>query len=360
MRQKKNINPKEYWSFFNKLVRKENKIPIKRSELFEHFKNLNDASKCSNIYVNINDNNEELNVSITEDEIRLCINKIECGKSAGLDDVYPDFIKCASDELILIKTTFFNKMLDIGEVPDDWATSIYQPDFKKGEKTNPNNYRVISLASCLCKLFTSVLTERIRVDLEERDVLGIEQAGFRNKMGCADHVFVLSSLMSLYLAQKKKLFVTFIDYEKAFDKVDHGLLWQKLGQAQVTGDVLRIIQNLYQKTNACVRVNGEISDIFDCNIGVRQGDNLSPLQFIIFLNDFNTFMQSGFEGIRLTPDQNSNLRTLLKLYSLLYADDTILLSQTEEDMQRALDATTKDCNENKMTINASKTKYMVC
>ena len=145
-------------------------------------------------------------------------------------------------------------------------------------------------------------------------MLGIEQAGFRNKTGCADHEFVLSSLMSLYLAQKKKLFVTLIDYEKAFVKVDHGLLWQKLGQAQVTGKVLRIIQNLYQKTKACVRVNGEISDIFDCNIGVRPGDNLSPLLFIIFLNDFNISMQSGFEGIRLTPDQNSNLRTLLKLY----------------------------------------------
>ena len=73
-------------------------------------------------------------------------------------------------------------MLDIGEVPDDWATSIYQPTFKKGEKTNPNNYRGISLASCLYKLFTSVLTERIREDLEKRDVLGIEQAGFRNEL----------------------------------------------------------------------------------------------------------------------------------------------------------------------------------
>ena len=179
-------------------------------------------------------------------------------------------------------------------------------------------------------------------------------------MGCADHVFVLSSLMSLYLAQKKKLFVTFIDYEKAFDKVDHGLLWQKLGQAHVTGKNLRIIQNLSQKTKACVRVNGEIFDIFDCNIGVRQGDKLFPLLFKILLNDFNTFMQSGFDGIRLTPDQNRNLRTLLKLYSLLYADDTIFLSETVEDMQRALDATTKNCKENKMTINASKTKYMVC
>ena len=117
-------------------------------------------------------------------------------------------------------------------------------------------------------------------------------------MGCADHVLVLSSLMSLYLAQKKKLFVTFIDYEKAFDKVDHGLLWQKLGQAQVTGKVLRIIQNLYKKTKACVRVNGEISDIFDCNIGVRQGDNSSSIH-----NLFERLQHFHEERVRgYTPD----------------------------------------------------------
>ena len=166
-----------------------------------------------------------MDVLFTEDEIRLCINKIKCGKSTGLDDVYPEVIKCTSDKLILTTTNFFNTIFDIGEVPNDWASSIYQPIFRKGEKTNPNNYRGISPASCLCKLFTSVLTERIREDLEKRDVLGTEQAGCRSKIGCVDHVFVLSSLMSLYLAQNEKLFVTFIDYEKAFDKVDHGLFW---------------------------------------------------------------------------------------------------------------------------------------
>ena len=146
--------------------------------------------------------------------------------------------------------------------------------------------------------------------------------------------------------------------KKPFDKVDHGHLWQKLGQAHVTGKGLRIIQNLYQKTKACVKVNGEFSDTFDCNIGVRQGKNLSPLLFIIFLKDFNTFKQNRF--ICLNPDQKSNQRTLLKLYSLLYADDTTLLLETEEDMQRARDATTKYCNEYKLTMNASETKYMVC
>ena len=79
-----------------------------------------------------------------------------------------------------------------------------------------------------------MLIERIQNDIEKRDVLGLEQAGFKKNAGCVDHGFIISSIMSTYLAQKKKLFVKFNDYEKTFDKVALGLLWQKLGQAKIT------------------------------------------------------------------------------------------------------------------------------
>ena len=154
--------------------------------------------------------------------------------------------------------------------------------------------------------------------------------------------------------------MTFIDYEKAFDKVDHGLLWQKLGQAKITGKVFCVIQNLCQKTKACVSVNGELTDVFDCNYRCSSKGQLISTSFHNFLNDFNNLIRTGFNGICLNPEQSNDLTTLLKMYALLYADDTLLLSETEEDMQRALDATLKNCNENKMTINASKTKYIVC
>ena len=88
--------------------------------------------------------------------------------------------------------------------------------------------------------------------------------------------------MSIHLAQKKKLIVTFIDYEKAFDEVDHGLLWQKPKQTKITGNVLRVIQNLYQK-KTCARDNGELTDVFDFIIGVRQETT--------FLNFFYKFSE---------------------------------------------------------------------
>ena len=100
-------------------------------------------------------------------EVTACLKKMRNGKSAGHDDVLPEFLKYAHEKVITLLTRFFNKILESGVVPDDWGLSIYRPLYKKGNKKDPNNYRGNSLASCLCKLFTSLITERIEKELEK-------------------------------------------------------------------------------------------------------------------------------------------------------------------------------------------------
>ena len=168
LRQKKLDNPPEYWSFFETLPKKQSNIPSEKSKLYDYFNYLNNAFKTQETSSTKSDDNDDLNVPIREQEIRVFMKKIKNGKSAGLDDVYPEFVKFAPDELILMITTFFNNMFIIRIVLDDWATSICQPIFKQGGKTDSNDYRGISLVSWVCKLFTSVLTERIQKDLEKR------------------------------------------------------------------------------------------------------------------------------------------------------------------------------------------------
>ena len=85
-------------------------------------------------------------------------------------------------------------------VPDDWALSIYRPLYK-GDKKYPNDYRGISLASCLCKLFTSLITGSIEKESVNKEVVGQEQAGFRKNMSCCDHAFVLNAIISTYLVK---------------------------------------------------------------------------------------------------------------------------------------------------------------
>ena len=123
-------------------------------------------------------------------------------------------------------------------------------------------------------------------------------------MSCCDHAFVLYAIISIYLGKTKKLFVTFVDYEKTFDGIDHSLLWKKLGHYDINGKVLSGMKNLYRKTKACVDVDGSLRDVFECRVGVRQGDNHNhlPLLFIIFMNDFLEYVTSKFTGVSLDYD----------------------------------------------------------
>ena len=105
--------------------------------------------------------NPNINKNFSVEEVTACLKKMRNGKSAGHDDVFSEFLKYAHEKVITLPTRFFNKILKSGVVPDDWALPIHRPLYKKGDKKDPNNYRGISLASCLCKLFTSLITERI-------------------------------------------------------------------------------------------------------------------------------------------------------------------------------------------------------
>ena len=118
------------------------------------------------------------------------------------------------------------------------------------------------------------------------------------------------------------------------------------------------MENLYRETKACVDVNGSLTDVFDNRVGVRQGDNLSPLLFIIFMNDFLEYVSSKFTGISLDYDE-MHMKVFLKLFVLLYADDTLLFSKNAEDVQNAINSTLSYCEVNNMCINTGKTKYMI-
>ena len=89
------------------------------------------------------------------------------------------------------------------------------------------------------------------------------------------------------------MYCAFLDFEKAFDKVERAFLWQKLLDQKVNGKVLKVIKNLYANAKSCVQLNNDISDFFEVNIGVRQGENLSPILFALFLNDLNVFMSNN-------------------------------------------------------------------
>ena len=127
---------------------------------------------------------------------------------------------------------------------------------------------------------------------------------------------------------------------------------------------MKLIYNLYQNTKACIKLNNKLSNSFNCNIGVRQGDNLSPLLFSLFINDFEEYLSVKYNGLSRLNNlyteiiQDDEFVAFLKLYILLYADDTIIMAETQNELQVALNAVANYCELWKLKINVNKTKII--
>ena len=198
----------------------------------------------------------------------------------------------------------FNLVLKSGVVPSDWCSGIIYPLYKnKGSPSDPNNYRGITLLSVIGKLFTSCLNHRLSIYVENVGLLGEEQAGFRENYSTTDHIFTLHSIIQLYLKNSKRLYCAFIDYAKAFDTINRTSLWSKLIASEINGNVIRVIYNLYENAKSCIRKENKLSNYFSCNVGVRQGEKLSPLLFAIYLNDFEYTISRKYKGLSFASSE---------------------------------------------------------
>ena len=191
-------------------------------------------------------NTSALNQPFTETEIRNFVKSLKNNKAAGIDGILNEFIKHTIDILITLYVKLFNKILDTGDLPEDWLTGLIIPIYKnKGSKDDANNYRGITLLSCLGKLFTSILNHRLTEFCEKNLILKEIQAGFRKGYSTSDHVFVLKHLIDIFKSKNKKLFCCFVDYSKAFDSIWREALWHKLISNGIQGKVLNVIKSLY-------------------------------------------------------------------------------------------------------------------
>ena len=222
---------------------------------------------------------------------------------------------------------------------------------KKGSQDDVNNYRGITLLSTLGKLFTSILNNRLKTWAEEYHVYVEAQAGFRASMGTTDHIFVMHGVINHLSNKGEKLFCAFVDFTKAFDYVVREVIWYKLIKIGVRGKILNIIMSMYKHVKSKVKINNSISIGFECNLGVRQGECLSPFLFAMYINDLEEeFHLKGSEGIDLG---------MLKSFLLLYADDIIIFASSAVELQNNLNILSEYCERYKLVVNTTKTKIMV-
>ena len=242
-------------------------------------------------------------------------------------------------------------MYDIGYFPERWAEGHIIPIFKKGGRNEASNYRGITLLSIIGKLFTRILNNRLNTWADNYSIYVEAQAGFRKGMSTTDNIFILNNMITHCLNNDSQLYCAFVDFTKAFDYVVRDVLWFKLIRLGVRGKMLNIIKSIYCNVRSRVKYNNSLSNPFDCNIGVRQGECLSPFLFAMYINDLEAELDvNGISGINIG---------MINISILLYADDIILFGKTPEDLQKSLLVLEEYCTRWKLTVNTSKTKIMV-
>ena len=240
-------------------------------------------------------------------------------------------------------------MWEKGKAPEDWQKAVLVAIHKKGSKKLCKNYRGISLLSIPGKIFAKILDARIR-QVTEGKVME-EQAGFRVGRGCRDQIFVMRQLAEKTIEKDGKMYAAFIDLEKAYDKVWREDMWRTLATYGVSGRLLRAVKALYENSKARVRVEDELTECFEVRQGVRQGCPLSPWLFNVFLDMVAREARTQFKGgVRLDK---------CTMQLLMFADDTVLLAETEEDLQHNVKEFSEAVKRHRLAMNTEKTTTMV-
>ena len=224
----------------------------------------------------------------------------------------------------------FNSILHLGIYPNEWKKGYLNPIYKSGARSDPSNYRGISIMSCLGKLFNSILNTRLNEYLSENNVIDKTQIGFQKKARTSVQMFALRTLIEKYTIQSNsKLFTCFIDFRKAFDSVLHQALFLKLQKLGITGLFYNIVKNMYMDNILRVKIGHGLTDEF---------------------HDLVDIFEDDCDAVSMGN---------LNMNCLMYADDLILLSQSETGLQKCLDKLENYCELWCLDINIDKTKSIV-
>jgi len=314
-----------------------------------YFKGLLNTCKPDEHYYekfdNMNNSNEEYLISpIT---VYNAIKELKCGKSYGMDGLYSEHFKYASDNICILLSIAFNCMIIHGYLPSSFMQSVIVPVIKnkKASVTEQDNYRPIAIASACSKILEIIILNSFRDLLSTRN----NQFGFKGKHGTDMAVFALKSVIDYYVSLSSCMYICYIDASKAFDRISHCKLFDKLMKRNVPKIIVRLLYVWYSTQHLYVRWGNSLSTPFHVTNGVRQGGILSPALFNVYIDDLSKLLVEMNVGCNVNGTCINHL---------VYADDTVLLAPSPSALQQLIDCCERFASSNDIIYNSKKTVVM--
>ncbi len=278
--------------------------------------------------------------------VRNIMSRLNTSKANGPDGISNRVLKECANSLCTPFADLFNKSMNEGVFPSLWKLSNISPVYKKAFRHLKENYRPVSLLSCISKVMERIVYNALYNFFKVYGLLSERNSGFKEKDGTINQLVHLCHQIYQGLDNAKDICLVFLDVSKAFDKVYHPALLHKLERMGIAGNLLDWIASYLENRRQVVVINGVCSDEKSINASVPQGSILGPLLFLVYVNDI-------VDDLETTP--------------YLFADDTSLFCPVDpKNMQNAFDKVNRDLVklENwaaqwRVTFNASKTVYMI-
>ena len=348
-------------------------IPSIQNRWVEHYSEL--LNRPSSVNLNIIHNLPQrpivdaLSDIPTLDEVTSAVKKLNSGKAPDMNGFTAEILKCGGDNMFSLLHHLMVHFWEKESVPQDWVDALLVSLFKSGGQDICGNFRGISLLSIIGKVLARIQLDRLNTHIVP-NIVSESQCGFRPNRGTTDMVFSLRQLQEKCIEQNLDLYHCFIDLSKAFDTVNREALWVVLAKCGCPPKFVNMVKSLHADMKARVNFGGAVSEPFNVDNGVKQGDLSAPTLFAIYFAAMLSYaFQDISEGIYVRYRSTGSVFDLCRLRhntevfvavirDLLYADDCDLISHSERGLQILVDCFVAACDVFGFSVNIPKTKVM--